>query len=60
MTQLQYIKNQLKTSQLILKANPRDHFYVVLSISLTHVNTSLVGPFKHSNAPETNLSESCH
>ena len=38
----QAVNNQ----QLILKANPRNHFYVILSISGTHVDITLVGRSK--------------
>lgn len=39
---LPYMSKQCKKSAIILKQNPRDHFYVVLPISGTHVHTILV------------------
>ena len=36
------MNKQLNKSTIILKANPRDHFYVVLLISGTQVDTILV------------------
>ena len=39
---LPYMSKQCKKSAIILKQNPRDHFYVVLPISGTHIHTILV------------------